>query len=63
MSFGERASIPFWRFSGYWKAGGSRSATVERTGESLGAIYRGTSGVIIDESQLDVPTFLRRKAD
>jgi len=32
-------------------------------GESSGAIYRGTSGVIIDESQLDVPTFLRRKAD
>jgi len=32
-------------------------------GESSGAVYRGTSGRIIDESQLDVPTFLRRKAD
>jgi len=32
-------------------------------GESSGAIYRGTSGVIINESELDVPTFLRRKAD
>ncbi len=32
-------------------------------GESSGAIYRGTSGVIIDDSELDVPTFLRRKAD
>jgi cell division protein FtsZ len=32
-------------------------------GESSGAIYRGTSGVIIGEGDLDVPTFLRRKAD
>jgi cell division protein FtsZ len=32
-------------------------------GESSGAIYRGTSGVIVNDSQLDVPTFLRRKAD
>jgi cell division protein FtsZ len=32
-------------------------------GESSGAVYRGTSGVIIDDRQLDVPTFLRRKAD
>jgi cell division protein FtsZ len=32
-------------------------------GESSGAVYRGTSGRIIDDSQLDVPTFLRRKAD
>jgi cell division protein FtsZ len=32
-------------------------------GESSGAIYRGTSGVIIDDSDLDVPTFLRKKAD
>ena len=32
-------------------------------GESSGAYYRGTSGVIIDDSELDVPTFLRRKAD
>jgi cell division protein FtsZ len=32
-------------------------------GESSGAYYRGTSGMIIDDSELDVPTFLRRKAD
>jgi len=32
-------------------------------GESSGAIYRGTSGVIIGDGDLDVPTFLRRKAD
>jgi cell division protein FtsZ len=32
-------------------------------GESSGALYRGTSGLIIDERELDVPTFLRRKAD
>ena len=32
-------------------------------GESSGAVYRGTSGRIFDDSQLDVPTFLRRKAD
>ena len=32
-------------------------------GESSGAIYRGTSGMIIDDNALDVPTFLRRKAD
>jgi len=32
-------------------------------GESSGAYYRGNSGVIIDESELDVPTFMRRKAD
>jgi cell division protein FtsZ len=32
-------------------------------GESSGAYYRGNSGVIIDDSELDVPTFLRRKAD
>ena len=32
-------------------------------GESSGAIYRGTSGVIIGDVNLDVPTFLRRKAD
>ena len=31
--------------------------------ESSGAYYRGNSGVIIDNSELDVPTFLRRKAD
>jgi len=32
-------------------------------GESSGAYYRGTSGMIIDDGELDVPTFLRRKAD
>jgi cell division protein FtsZ len=32
-------------------------------GESSGALYRGTDGGIVTESELDVPTFLRRKAD
>jgi cell division protein FtsZ len=32
-------------------------------GESSGAYYRGTGGGIIDDSELDVPTFLRKKAD
>jgi cell division protein FtsZ len=32
-------------------------------GESSGAIYRGTSGTIVADSELDIPTFLRRKAD
>lgn len=32
-------------------------------GESSGSIYRGNSGLIIDESELDIPTFLRKKAD
>ena len=32
-------------------------------GESSGAIYRGTSGAIVADSELDIPTFLRRKAD
>jgi cell division protein FtsZ len=32
-------------------------------GESSGSYYRGNSGMIIDDSELDVPTFLRRKAD
>jgi len=32
-------------------------------GESSGAIYRGTGGSVINDSDLDVPTFLRRKAD
>jgi cell division protein FtsZ len=32
-------------------------------GESSGAYYRGTNGVIIGDSELDVPTFMRRKAD
>ena len=32
-------------------------------GESSGAIYRGTGGTGIVDSDLDIPTFLRRKAD
>ena len=32
-------------------------------GESSGTFYRGPSGLIIDEGALEVPTFLRRKAD
>jgi len=32
-------------------------------GESSGAIYRGTSATTLTDSELDVPTFLRRKAD
>jgi len=32
-------------------------------GESSRAIYRGTGGSIINDSDLDIPTFLRRKAD
>jgi len=32
-------------------------------GESSGAIYRGTSGTDVIDSELDIPTFLRRKAD
>ena len=32
-------------------------------GESSGAIYRGTSGMTDIDSELDIPTFLRRKAD
>jgi len=32
-------------------------------GESSGAIYRGTSGAMVADSELDIPTFLRRKAD
>jgi cell division protein FtsZ len=32
-------------------------------GESSRAIYRGTGGSVINDSDLDVPTFLRRKAD
>jgi cell division protein FtsZ len=32
-------------------------------GEGGGAIYRGHHGLIADDSELDVPTFLRRKAD
>jgi len=32
-------------------------------GESSGATYRGYKGIIIDNNDIDVPTFLRRKAD
>ncbi|MBE9544654.1 MAG: cell division protein FtsZ [Proteobacteria bacterium] len=32
-------------------------------GESSGATYRGTSGTVVSDSELDIPTFLRRKAD
>ena len=35
----------------------------QAVGESSGAVYRGTSGTIVGDSDLDVPTFLRRKAD
>ena len=32
-------------------------------GESGGAVYRGHQGLAVEDSELDVPTFLRRKAD
>ena len=32
-------------------------------GESNGAVYRGHQGLSAEDSELDVPTFLRRKAD
>ena len=35
----------------------------EAVGESSGASYRGCKGIVIDNSDLDVPTFLRKKAD
>jgi len=35
----------------------------EAVGESSGASYRGYKGIVIDNEDLDVPTFLRRKAD
>jgi cell division protein FtsZ len=35
----------------------------EAMGESAGAIYRGYKGIVIDNNDLEVPTFLRRKAD
>ena len=31
--------------------------------ESAGSLYKGYKGMIIDHNDLDVPTFLRRKAD
>ncbi|MBU4319280.1 MAG: cell division protein FtsZ [Proteobacteria bacterium] len=35
----------------------------EAVGESNGATYRGYRGLVIDNNDLDIPTFLRRKAD
>jgi cell division protein FtsZ len=35
----------------------------EAVGESHGATYRGYRGLVIDNNDLDIPTFLRRKAD
>jgi len=35
----------------------------EAVGESGGAFYRGFKGIILDNDDLDCPTFLRRKAD
>ena len=32
-------------------------------GETSGAVYRGNQGLMPEDSELDVPTFLRRKAD
>lgn len=35
----------------------------EAVGESGGASYKGFKGIVLDNDDLDVPTFLRRKAD
>ncbi len=35
----------------------------EAAGESTGATYRGYNGMAIDNDDLDIPTFLRKKAD
>lgn len=35
----------------------------EAVGENSGATYRGYKGLVIDNDDLDVPTFLRKKAD
>jgi cell division protein FtsZ len=35
----------------------------QAVGESTGASYRGYKGLVIDNNDLDIPTFLRRKAD
>jgi cell division protein FtsZ len=35
----------------------------EAVGESSGATYRGYKGLVIDNNDLEVPTFLRKKAD
>jgi cell division protein FtsZ len=35
----------------------------QAVGEERGGTYRGYKGIIIDNNDLDVPTFLRKKAD
>jgi cell division protein FtsZ len=35
----------------------------EVVGESAGATYRGYKGIVVDNNDLDVPTFMRKKAD
>jgi cell division protein FtsZ len=35
----------------------------EAVGEASGATYRGYKGIVLDNDDLDVPTFLRKKAD
>jgi len=35
----------------------------EAVGEESGATYRGYKGIVLDNDDLDVPTFLRKKAD
>jgi cell division protein FtsZ len=35
----------------------------QAVGESSGATYRGYKGIVMDNNDLDVPTFLRKKAD
>ncbi|MCJ7830133.1 MAG: cell division protein FtsZ, partial [Desulfobacterales bacterium] len=35
----------------------------EVVGEENGATYRGYKGIVLDNNDLDIPTFLRRKAD
>ncbi len=35
----------------------------EAVGESTRATYRGYKGIVIDNNDLEIPTFLRRKAD
>jgi cell division protein FtsZ len=35
----------------------------EAVGENSGAEYRGYKGLVIDNGDLEVPTFLRRQAD
>lgn len=35
----------------------------EAVNESGGAVYKGYKGIVIDDNDLDIPTFLRKKAD